>query len=78
MMLNWVWGNVDLEDVNDHTRMRLALDLVMGPYNPIAHDVGRRAVRHWDIQMQRSTKKEKKGRKKIAMAADSSSQSITI
>ncbi|XLR34201.1 hypothetical protein S83_062101 [Arachis hypogaea] len=78
MMLNWVWGNVDLEDVNNHTRMRLALDLVIGPYNPIAHDVGRRAVRHWDIQMQRSTKKEKKGRKKIAMAADSPSQSITI
>ncbi|QHO34902.1 Sentrin-specific protease [Arachis hypogaea] len=78
MMLNWVWGNVELEDVNDHTRMRLALDLVMGPYNPIAHDVGRRAVCHWDIQMQRSTKKEKKGRKKIAMAVDSPSQSITI
>ncbi|QHN95554.1 Ulp1 protease family, carboxy-terminal domain protein [Arachis hypogaea] len=71
-------GSNDCGDVNDHTRMRLALDLVMGPYNPIAHDVGRRAVRHWDIQMQRSTKKEKKGRKKIAMAADSSSQSITI
>ncbi|XLU99168.1 hypothetical protein S245_013508 [Arachis hypogaea] len=78
MMLNWIWENVELEDVNDHTRMRLALELVMGPYNPIARDVGRRAVRYWDNQMQMSTKKEKKGRKKIATAIDSPSQSITI
>ncbi|XLR30606.1 hypothetical protein HN51_050482 [Arachis hypogaea] len=65
-MLNWVWGNVDLEDVNDHTRMRLALDLVIGAYNPIARDVGRRAVRNWDSEMQRTTNRAKKGRKKLA------------
>ncbi|QHO21253.1 Sentrin-specific protease [Arachis hypogaea] len=67
----------DCGDVNDHTRMRLALDLVMGAYNPIARDVGRRAVRNWDSQMQRSTNTAKKGRKKVAQPA-SPSQSITI
>ncbi|XLU42935.1 hypothetical protein S245_037749 [Arachis hypogaea] len=26
-MKNWVWGNIELEEVNEQTRLRLALDL---------------------------------------------------
>ncbi|QHO01204.1 Ubiquitin-like-specific protease [Arachis hypogaea] len=69
MILNWVWENVNLEEVNDQTRMRLALDLVMGAYNPITRDVGRREIRFWDREMQRSSRSAKKGRKKNSEAS---------
>ncbi|XLT26100.1 hypothetical protein HN873_057392 [Arachis hypogaea] len=77
MMHAWLWEDFVVEPMNDQTRMRLALDLVMGDYNPLAREVSRRAVKEWDRHMAKSFGKEKRAKKPI-MDAVSPSQSLTI
>ncbi|MED6141254.1 hypothetical protein PIB30_101494, partial [Stylosanthes scabra] len=42
------WG----KEINDQTRFRLALDLVMDRFNPVANEISRRAMDDWDVKMQ--------------------------
>ncbi|KAL4301515.1 hypothetical protein AHAS_Ahas17G0308600 [Arachis hypogaea] len=77
MMQSWVFRDFMLEDVTSQTRMRLALDLVMGRHNPIAREVGRRAMADWDRNMSRS-KRRHNGNNTPADAGPSRSGSLTF
>ncbi|KAL4287717.1 hypothetical protein AHAS_Ahas19G0214100 [Arachis hypogaea] len=52
--------NYDLPVVNEHTRMRLAIDIVLGRHNPIRAKIGRKAVEVWDKRCRRLARKTKK------------------
>ncbi|MED6184360.1 hypothetical protein PIB30_046700 [Stylosanthes scabra] len=60
---SWRWA------INDMTRMRLTVDLVLGRHNPIRTDVGKFAVDEWDRQVIQETKRKKKA----ALVAEASS-----
>ncbi|MED6145092.1 hypothetical protein PIB30_021746 [Stylosanthes scabra] len=46
--------------VNAGTRMRLAIDLVMGIHNPLRHDMTRIAVEEWDKKCRKAVRRSKK------------------
>ncbi|XLR59238.1 hypothetical protein HN51_013596 [Arachis hypogaea] len=77
MMQSWVFRDFMLEDVTNQTRMWLALDLVMGRHNPIAREVGRKAMADWDRNMSRS-KRRHNGNNAPADAGPSRSGSLTF
>ncbi|KAL4293272.1 hypothetical protein S83_062330 [Arachis hypogaea] len=52
-----LWASYDLQEVNDSTRMTIAVDLVMGDHNPISKEVQEKAVKFWDRNMICSYKK---------------------
>ncbi|QHO12427.1 Ulp1 protease family, carboxy-terminal domain protein [Arachis hypogaea] len=64
MTLTHLWASYELEEVNDSTRMALAIDLVMGSHNPIAEEVAEKARRYWDRSNRASYKKGKRQGKK--------------
>ncbi|QHO23134.1 Ubiquitin-like-specific protease 1A [Arachis hypogaea] len=46
-----LWASYDLQKINGHTRMTIAVDLVMGEHNPISEEVQQKAVQFWDRNM---------------------------
>ncbi|QHN92085.1 Ulp1 protease family, carboxy-terminal domain protein [Arachis hypogaea] len=46
-----LWASYDLQVINEHTRMTIAVDLVMGEHNPISEEVQQKAVQFWDRNM---------------------------
>ncbi|RYQ81813.1 uncharacterized protein LOC107624248 isoform X1 [Arachis ipaensis] len=46
-----LWASYDLQVINEHTRMTIAVDLVMGEHNPISEEVQQKAVQFWDTNM---------------------------
>ncbi|KAL4305997.1 hypothetical protein AHAS_Ahas16G0134200 [Arachis hypogaea] len=46
-----LWASYDLQEVNDTTRMTIAVDLVTGDHNPISEEVQQKAVQFWDRNM---------------------------
>ncbi|RYR10572.1 hypothetical protein Ahy_B05g079003 [Arachis hypogaea] len=57
MIQSHVWRDYNLQVVNDATRMRLAVDLVMGRHNVIRNDISQMAVDSWDKMVRSSVKK---------------------
>ncbi|MED6225072.1 hypothetical protein PIB30_090266 [Stylosanthes scabra] len=51
-----VGGN--LQEINDSTRMSLAVDLVTSPHNPLADVIWEKVVNFWDAEMLRNHKDE--------------------
>ncbi|MED6164839.1 hypothetical protein PIB30_093944 [Stylosanthes scabra] len=45
-----VWDAQDLEEVNEYSRMRLAIDLVLNDYNPKREEIVRTAMNAWNIK----------------------------
>ncbi|QHN85167.1 Ulp1 protease family, carboxy-terminal domain protein [Arachis hypogaea] len=64
MILTHLWASYELEEVNDSTRMALAIDLVMGSHNPIAEEVAEKVRGYWDRSNRASYKKGKRQGKK--------------
>ncbi|QHO26547.1 Ulp1 protease family, carboxy-terminal domain protein [Arachis hypogaea] len=64
MILTHLWASYELEEVNDSTRMALAIDLVMGSHNPTVEEVAEKARRYWDRSNRASYKKGKRQGKK--------------
>ncbi|XLU30122.1 hypothetical protein S245_066188 [Arachis hypogaea] len=60
MMQGHIWGDYNLQVVNNATRMRLAVDLVMGRHNAKRNEVTRIAEEDWDRKMRRSAQKDSK------------------
>ncbi|KAL4365091.1 hypothetical protein AHAS_Ahas07G0071400 [Arachis hypogaea] len=60
MIQSHLWSNYDLPVVNEHTRMRLAIDIVLGRHNPYRAEIGRKAVEYWDKICRKSSRKTKK------------------
>ncbi|XLR44644.1 hypothetical protein S83_029304 [Arachis hypogaea] len=46
-----LWASYDLQEVNDSTRMIIAVDLVMRDHNPISEEVQQKVVKFWDRNM---------------------------
>ncbi|KAL4276513.1 hypothetical protein AHAS_Ahas20G0214700 [Arachis hypogaea] len=60
MIQSHLWSNYDLPVVNEHTRMRLVVDIVLGRHNPYRVEIGRRAVEYWDKRCRKLARKTKK------------------
>ncbi|MED6209882.1 hypothetical protein PIB30_058945 [Stylosanthes scabra] len=58
----------DFIEVNDKTRMKIALDLVMGKHNPIADEKIKMAIYTWDKSVHRAVAKLKRKKKKKKVA----------
>ncbi|MED6203997.1 hypothetical protein PIB30_005002 [Stylosanthes scabra] len=52
-----LWSDYNIEVVDDETRMRLALDLVMGRHNTIRTDIGCMALNKWDRLCRRAARR---------------------
>ncbi|MED6136207.1 hypothetical protein PIB30_053877 [Stylosanthes scabra] len=48
MYMSNLWSNYDLLKVDEHTRMRIAIDLVLSKANPMQEEILNRATTHWD------------------------------
>ncbi|MED6185526.1 hypothetical protein PIB30_057945, partial [Stylosanthes scabra] len=55
------WLDYDIEPVDESTRMRIAVQLVVGPHNPLAESVTQKAVKFWNSEMVRNYKEEALG-----------------
>ncbi|MED6131027.1 hypothetical protein PIB30_006355 [Stylosanthes scabra] len=53
MVNSHLWLDYNLQDINDSTRISLAIDLVTSPQNPLANLIWERAVNFWDAEMLR-------------------------
>ncbi|MED6209010.1 hypothetical protein PIB30_050484 [Stylosanthes scabra] len=51
MMNSQMWLDYTLDEVNDNTRMAIALDLVTSEHNPLGETISDRAVNYWDAEM---------------------------
>ncbi|XLR28119.1 hypothetical protein S83_056019 [Arachis hypogaea] len=82
MELSHLWGFFDLERVDDETRMRLAVDLVMSKSNPKRKEVCQKAGYFWDNSVKSYLDSDgcdaKDGGQEDAAAGSMSSQSLTI
>ncbi|XLT38586.1 hypothetical protein HN873_069878, partial [Arachis hypogaea] len=82
MELSHLWGFFDLERVDDETRMRLAVDLVMSKSNPKREEVCQKAGYFWDNSVKSYLGSDgcdaKDGGQEDAAASSMSSQSLTI
>ncbi|MED6107194.1 hypothetical protein PIB30_011764 [Stylosanthes scabra] len=58
MMNSHLWLDYNLEEINDSSRMALAVDLVTHPTNPLADVIWERAVNYWDAEMLRNYREE--------------------
>ncbi|XP_072059486.1 uncharacterized protein [Arachis hypogaea] len=51
MILSNLWKPLENQVVNDYTRMRIALDLVMQGCNPLVEEMKKLAITNWDSKM---------------------------
>ncbi|XLR15741.1 hypothetical protein S83_043679 [Arachis hypogaea] len=82
MELSYLWGFFDLERVDNETRIRLAVDLVMSKSNPKREEVCQKAGYFWDNLVKSYFDTDgchtKDGGLEDATAGSMSSQSLTI
>ncbi|MED6204235.1 hypothetical protein PIB30_007347 [Stylosanthes scabra] len=76
MINSHLWLDFRLEEVNDFTRMTLAVDLVTNPTNPIAETISDRALNYRDAAMLRDYKSQSATKKKGKSPQTSSSPTI--
>ncbi|XLS74462.1 hypothetical protein HN51_031327 [Arachis hypogaea] len=83
MELSQLWTSYDLEVVNDQTRMRLALDLILSKSNSKNDEICKQAVEHHDTLLHKKTGYKhgnggKDPKMDVCCVDSSSSQSLTI
>ncbi|MED6125962.1 hypothetical protein PIB30_073642 [Stylosanthes scabra] len=65
MQLNYMWGDF-ITQVDDKTRMSLALDLVMGKHNRKSEELKVKALRTWNKKISHKESQPKRKKKKIS------------
>ncbi|MED6185342.1 hypothetical protein PIB30_056041 [Stylosanthes scabra] len=75
-LMSYVWEDY-LVEVNMQTRMRLALDLVIGPHNPKSKEVEELAIKVWDKKVSAAASRQN-GRKRTVEKTRSPSPSLSF
>ncbi|QHN85243.1 Ulp1 protease family, carboxy-terminal domain protein [Arachis hypogaea] len=82
MQLSNIWTSYDIEGINDHNKMRLALDLIMAKSNPTRDEICKLSCKHWEETLDNpATRGTPQGTQPPAEASSnvsSSSKSLTI